>query len=297
MSSPRRIANVARQAAPRWILAAVVGVAVHLLAAHAAAAGNLQVLSAAAHKGTKGLRVTVGSSCAGPQDLTVDGQTLSGPSTLEGCATISSSGTTVTSGQVTFRAGDHIALGDGFVVQSGATFVAQIDGVLLPDARVQDDAPAAQPHYSVGFFLNADALTLGASDRFDLFSAHAANGTPWFTMLLKRNAANTETRLVLEARQNDGSIVTTEGSTEVRVLPGWLWVSVDWRAAAAGDTNGYAEIYLGGTFYTHLTALSNSNGRVDTVRLGALGVDPGTSGSFDVDSFVSRIAGPISPPP
>jgi len=297
MNSHSRVALVARRPAGRLILAVVVVVTCQLIGARGATAGSLQVLSAAAHKGTKGLRVTVGSSCVSPQDRTVDGQTLSGPSTLEGCTSVSSSNTTVTSGQVTFRAGDHIALGDGFVVESGATFVAQIDGTLLPDARVQDDTPGAQTHYSVGFFLNADALTIGASDRFDLFTAYAASGTPWFSMLLKRNAANTENRLVLEARRDDGSIATTEGFSEVRVLSGWLWISVDWRAAAPADTNGYAEVYVDGTFYTHLSSLSNSNGRVDRVRLGALGVDPGTSGSFDLDSFVSRIAGPISPPP
>jgi hypothetical protein len=97
-------------------------------------ASSLDVLPAAAQRGAEGLRVTVGSSCASPQDQVVDNQTLSGPTTIEACQSLTSSSTTISSGAVTFRAGERIALGDGFAVQSGATFVAEIDGDLTPNA-------------------------------------------------------------------------------------------------------------------------------------------------------------------
>jgi hypothetical protein len=48
--------------------------------------------------------------------------------TAEACERVSATATTVQSGaDVTFRAGREVVLGDGFVVQSGASFRAVVD--------------------------------------------------------------------------------------------------------------------------------------------------------------------------
>lgn len=260
-------------------------------------AASLDVLAAAAQRGTNGLRVTVGSLCASPQDQVVTNQTLNGPATVEGCQSVTSSSTTISSGQVTFRAGDRITLEDGFVVQSGASFVAEVDGTLLPDAHLEDRTLGAEPHYAAGFFVNLNSLAVGSSDRFDLFTGESGGGTGWFSMVLKRNASLGENRMVIEARQNNGSVVSTEGINELFLPSGWWWLSIDWKAASPTASNGFLRLSLNGTLHSELTGLSNSNGRIGTVRLGAEGVDSGTSGTFDLDHFVSRIAGPIAPPP
>jgi hypothetical protein len=154
----------------------VILVLLSILAPTRLEAGSLDVLPAAAQRGTEGLRVTVGSSCASPQDQTVDNQTLNGPTTIEGCQSVTSSSTTVASGEITFRAGQEITLGDGFSVESGATFVAQVDGTLLPDAYLEDSTVGARPHYAAGFFVDVTSLALGDSDRFDLFTGESSGG-------------------------------------------------------------------------------------------------------------------------
>lgn len=276
-------------------------VAGHLLALVGASdslnAASLDVLAAAAHRGTNGLRVTVGSLCASPQDQVVNDQTLNGPATIEACQSVTSSATTISSGEVTFRAGDRIVLGDGFVVQSGASFVAQVDGTLLPDAHLEDRTLGAEPHYAAGFFVNLNSLAVGSSDRFDLFTGESGSGVEWFSMVLKRNASTGENRIVIEARQNSGSVVSTESVNELFLPSGWWWLSIDWKAASPTASNGFLRLYLNNTLHSELSGLSNSNGRIGTVRLGADGVDSGTSGTFDLDHFVSRIAGPIAVPP
>jgi hypothetical protein len=93
-------------------------------------AASLEVSGAAAHRGSDGLRITVGSSCASPQDQVVENQTLTGPTTIEGWQTVTSSSTTISSGEVTFSAGERIVPGDGFVVQSGVTLRAVACGSL-----------------------------------------------------------------------------------------------------------------------------------------------------------------------
>lgn len=260
-------------------------------------AASLDVLAAAAQRGTNGLRVTVGSSCASPQDEVVTNQTLNGPATIEACQTVTSSSTTISSGQVTFRAGDRITLGDGFVVQSGASFVAQVDGTLLPDAHLEDRTLGAESHYAAGFFVNLNSLSVGNSDRFDLFAGESGSGVAWFSMVLKRNASLGENRIVMEARQDNGTVVSTEDVSELFLPSDWWWLAIDWKAASSGSSNGFLRLSLNNTLHSELSGLSNSNGRIGTVRLGADGVDAGTSGTFDLDHFVSRLAGPISVPP
>ena len=260
-------------------------------------ASSLDVLPAAAQRGAEGLRVTVGSSCASPQDQVVESQTLNGPTTIEACQSVTSSSTTIASGEVTFRAGERIALGDGFVVQFGATFVAEIDGVLTPNAYVEDRTLGAEPHYATGFFVNLDSLALGSSDRFDLLAGRSASGVKWLSLVLKRNSTLGENRIVIEARQDNGTIVSTEGVAEVALPSGWSWLSMVWKAASSGSSDGFIRLYRNGLFFTQLASISNTSGSIGTVRLGAHGVDPGTSGSLDLDHFISRIGGPIAVPP
>ena len=260
-------------------------------------AASLDVLAAAAQRGTMGLRVTVGSSCTSPQDEHLGNQTLNGPRTIEACQTVTSSETTISSGLVTFRAGDRISLGDGFVVQSGASFVAEIDGGLSPNAYLEDRTLGAEPHYAAAFFINIDAFAIGSSDRFNLLTGQSGDGVDWFSIVLKRNASLGENRIVVEAQLDDGTRVSTEGVNELVLPSGWHWLAIDWKAASPTASNGFLRLSLDNFFQSEVSGLSNSTGRLRVMRLGAEGIDPSTSGTFDLDHFVSRIAGPLAVPP
>lgn len=266
------------------------------LAATPTEAGDLTVTAAAAHSGPYGLRIDLAGSCSSPYDVAVDGQTLSGTSVHEACAHLESSTTTVASGSATFRAGRRIALGDGFSVASGASFTAEIDSTLLPDAYVWDETPAGETHYAAGFYLDPDNLTMAGGDAFKLLSGRSSNGLEWFSLSLGRHALINEKRLVLEARRDDGTIATTEGTTEILLPAGWHWIFVEWKATTAGSY-GYVRLYVDDLYQAGMGPLYNDTGTIDRVEMGAQGVDAGTSGTFNVDEFISRLAGVIESPP
>lgn len=73
-----------------------------------------------------------GSACTGDATLDLGAQTVTTTTTFQACLTITAGAGFVvaSSGDVTFRAGQRIALGDGFSVQSGGHFSAGVDPVL-----------------------------------------------------------------------------------------------------------------------------------------------------------------------
>jgi len=259
--------------------------------------GALQVTGAAAHSGSQGLRVTVGSSCMGPDFATVDGQVLGGPQTFEGCVSLSSASTTIGSGEVLFRAGERIVLGNGFRVTSGAIFVAEIDGMLSSDAYLEDSTPAAEAHLAAGFFIRPDALVMGDWEEFDLVVLESSFGTRWAAVVLKYNPTLGETRVVIEALTDAGFAFSTAGTEEAVLPAGWSWLGFDWKASSPGGYTGFLRLYLDGLPVADIAEIENSNARIEQVRVGAQGVMDGTSGSFDLDAFVSQVAGPVAPPP
>ena len=285
--------NVTRQA----LVILSLNMSLVLVGVSQADAGSLKVVDSAARIGVFGLEITVSSTCSGPSELNLTHQSLSGPATYEGCRTISSSSTEIANaGTVVFRAGERIALSDGFVVRSGASFIAEISRDLIADAYVEDQTPAAERDYSAGFFLRLDQLTVDGSDKLDPFTGYASDGIPWLWLTVKRNLVLDEYRLVIRARRDDNSVATTEDVTEAVIQPGWAWVALEWKAADVSTSNGYLRLYLDGVLYAELTDLGNSDGRIDTVRLGASNAGGGTSGSFDVDYFQSQRGEAPAPP-
>jgi hypothetical protein len=140
-------------------------------------------------------------------------------------------------------------------------------------------------------------LNLSGSDRFDLLAGLANNGTRWFAVVLKRDSSLGENRIILEMRLQDGTILSTEGWNEVALPPGWSWLGIDWKREPTHFVyfSGNLTLYLENAFQAQVLG-NNTGSRIDTVRLGAQGVPASASGTFDLDRFVSRIAGPIAPP-
>jgi hypothetical protein len=73
-------------------------------------------------------------------------------------------------------------------------------------------------------------------------------------------------------------------------------IELSWRRSSAPDANdGQCELLVDGTSVALMTDLDNNRSAVDFVRLGALSVKGGASGTIFWDEFVSRRENPIGP--
>jgi len=269
-------------------------------------ASSLDVEAAAARPGSGtgcggsgcGARLQL-SGCATTHDLVIPDQQVSSSQTFEGCSSVTASNVDVADGaNVTFRAGQTIRLGDGFSVASGASFTAAIDANLQGDAALEDRSPVGETRYVARFYVNLDAMSLPGSEQFEQFVGYDGGGQAQFRVVFKHDDGLNENRLFVEVRNDAGGFVSTEGGSELAIPSGWHAIEVDWRAANSSAVNdGQIVVCLDddGSRLSceQLSAVDNDQGRIDFVQWGALGVDPNTTGSFDMDDFDSRRAGPI----
>jgi hypothetical protein len=246
-----------------------------------AAASTIDVLNTNPAFETYGARFTIATTCTSDNQELATGA-ISG--TIEACDTLTADGTVSTA--ATLRAGDRVILRSGFNVASGASLTVQIDQTLYPDAYLQDDTPDGETTYAARFYLDATSLSLGTDDRFIHFLARGAADEPLVRLVVKKVGA--ELRLVLEAFEDGGGLVTTEGVTEL-VLPadGYHWVEVGRVAGATGMAYACIDDTMGTC--VELAGLDNDGGSVHSVRWGAMDVKANL-GALDVDEFESQRA-------
>jgi hypothetical protein len=73
-------------------------------------------------------------------------------------------------------------------------------------------------------------------------------------------------------------------------------IEVEWRRATTPTSaDGELSLWIDGTLQQTLSALQNNTSSVDFVRMGALSVKSGASGTLFWDDFVSRRTGYIGP--
>jgi len=248
-------------------------------------ASDLLVKAGAAKAGSFGLEVTVSSSCSGDADLVVPDQTVGGTTSFEGCLTLTAANVDVlSSGDVTLRAGDSIAIDNGFSVASSANLTLEIDSALTGRAYVQDNSPSAEQLYRARFYVDLSSLSPGTLDTFDHFAAYGLGGGVLFDLRLEDSGAD----IALVASARDGgsvSSVTADSS-----LPStYFAVEFEWKASDAGMSNGHLDVWVDGSPVSGLSSLDNESARVEYVRWGAVdGVDNTTSGTMNLDEFVSQ---------
>ena len=248
-------------------------------------ASDLLVKAGAAKAGSFGLEVTVGSTCAGDADVVVPDQSVGGTASFEGCLTLTAANVDVlSSGDVTLRAGDSIAIDNGFSVASAAKLTIAIDTALTGRAYVQDNSPSAEQLYRARFYVDLSSLSPGTLDTFDHFTAYGSGGAALFDLRLEDSGAN----IALVASARDGgsySSVTADSS-----LPtSYFAVEFEWKASDAGSTNGHLDVWVDGSQVTGLSSLDNESGMIDFVRWGVVdGVASTTSGTMNLDEFVSQ---------
>jgi hypothetical protein len=74
------------------------------------------------------------------------------------------------------------------------------------------------------------------------------------------------------------------------------WIELDLKASSGPDANdGSFRLWVDGALVADLGALDNSLARVDFVRLGALSLKGGASGTLSWDEFESRRQAAIGP--
>lgn len=253
-----------------------------LLAAAPLAAADLEVRGESAAVGSFGLDVTVGSTCSSPDNVTVDSPPVI-DGDFEACLALEALGVQVGT-DVSFVAGESIALRDGFGVPGGASFAAVEDG-LMPGqfAAVASESPIAEETFNARFHLRLDGLALTEGEEIDHLRALDGAGSDVFRLILRRQAG--QNLLVLGARLDGGGEVLTPPGQEIVLPAGWNLVQLDWRAGA-GD--GRLLVSLNQAAYVGLADLSNDLAQVERFSWGAVdGSFSGSPGTLEVDGFDS----------
>ena len=247
----------------------------------AASPGSLEVNTGAAFSGTYGLEVTLGD-CR-PSDETISGGTIFGPHT--GCEILDVRNVQVISPGATFTAGT-VVLGDGFSVAANASLTVVNDADLDPFAYVENNAPSEFATYSAVFHTRLDGLDLQGDDRLVHFTGFSEDNTELFRVVLLHNATLDEDRVIVEARQDDGSYESTQVGQQLLLPPAYNRIEIDWLA---GGGDGFLLVGVNTAPMAGVAGLTNASaGRLDFVRWGAVGGDLTTStGALQLDAFSS----------
>lgn len=242
-------------------------------------AGAAQVTMEARYEGSYGLRVTAQSSCALPNEIVLDGETLSG-GVHEACALVTVADSQVT-GDVTLRSGGEVRLGSDFSVTATGRLGVELVPALFSLAYVQDDTPSAEPTLGAEFWLRLDDLALADTKEIGIFAGYSHGGALEFGLILQRSGS--DNLLYPRLHLDNGSYV--DGAS-FPISNGWHELSLRWEAAVLPTENGFIDVYLDDALETTLEALDNHDPRIDRIRLGIVsGIDTTASGFLDFDLF------------
>jgi hypothetical protein len=160
---------------------------------------------------------------------------------------------------------------------------------------VQDDTPDGEPEYHARFYFDPNGFDPGEDEghfRTRVFLGfQGAPSRRLMAVVLRRQGGVYSLRG--RARLDDNSQADT---AFVPITDEPHAVEVAWRRSSGPDANdGWFEMWIDGESAGRLSGLDNGAGGVDFVRLGALSVKSGASGSMYFDQFESRREGSIGP--
>jgi RHS repeat-associated protein len=144
---------------------------------------------------------------------------------------------------------------------------------------LQDDTPISETRYRARFYLDPSGLTLGTGEILDIFTG-ISNGTEITRIQLQDNAGEMQ----LRASILDDSDVWTETSW-IALVDGWQAVEIEWQAI---QNEGFLKLWLEDVLQETRGMVDNDTRALTVVRLGAMGVDAGTSGVLTFDDFEAR---------
>ncbi len=162
-------------------------------------------------------------------------------------------------------------------------------------AFVQDDTPAAEARYRARFYFDPNGFDPGESVgrlRQHLFLAFSEAPLKRLVLIMLRRIGS-QYAIGAHVRRDDDTLAK---SSFVSITDGPHAVEFDWqKASAPGTSDGRFELWIDGVSVLTLTGLDNDERAVDFVRMGALSVKAGASGTLYFDEFVSRRLAYIGP--
>ena len=200
------------------------------------------------------------------------------------------------SGNLTAWTSSMVDGGDLSVSPSAALVGGQGLQALIDDNNtllVIDDSPAAETRYRARFYFDPNSIPMAIGNAHLLFQGFSDSGAVQVLQLeLRYQATGYEVRALL---MNDAKVWISTSWIPLSDAPHAL--ELDWRAAsAAGANNGGLTYWIDGVPRADLTGVDNDTRRINQVRLGAAsGVDDGTRGTYNFDSFESRRQNYIGP--
>jgi N-acetylglucosamine-6-sulfatase len=158
---------------------------------------------------------------------------------------------------------------------------------------VQDDGPNNDGRYKARFSFDPHTFDpgLAAGNEIHLFFAAEENPVRRLAAVLLQRTSGGGYTLTARVRLDDDSLVEA-GPIPITRTP--HVVELDWaKASADGASDGSLRFSVRATSAPTpttitLAGLDNDVHTVDFIRLGAIGVKPGASGTFYLDTFVSR---------
>jgi hypothetical protein len=160
---------------------------------------------------------------------------------------------------------------------------------------VQDDTPVGEVRYRARFYLDPNGFDPGESVghlRQHIFLAFSEAPLKRLVLIMLRRIGG-QYAIGAHVRRDDDTLAKTAFSP---ITDGPHAIEIDWqKATAPGASDGRFELWIDGTSVLTLTGLDNDQRSVDFVRMGALSVKAGASGTLYFDEFVSRRLAYIGP--
>jgi RHS repeat-associated protein len=160
---------------------------------------------------------------------------------------------------------------------------------------VQDDTPDGEKNYVARFYLDPNSVTMfpgnldggtAPEDVLDLFTGHAGT-TAIFHVQMRFDGNNYQVRVGLL----DDSDIWSDSEWHT-INAGWNAIEIKWQASPLVGSLG---LWVNGQLIETLTGVDNGSLALDSVRLGAQGVETGTRGTIYFDDFESRRFSYIGP--
>src|ERR1044071_1917739 len=152
---------------------------------------------------------------------------------------------------------------------------------------VEDDSPNAESRYRARFYFDPNGFDPGEAQshfRTRIFLVFTQPTRRVAAVVLKRQAGqySVEGRARLDSGAQDDT-----GFFPITDALHWIELDLK-RSSGPGANDGSFRLWIDGTLVSTLTGIDNDTTAVDFVRLGALSVKTGASGTMFWDEFESR---------
>ncbi len=146
--------------------------------------------------------------------------------------------------------------------------------------HVTDETPNAEPRYRARYYFDPISITDGNAQY--IFTGYDSAAV--FQVEFRFSSGLPQIRV---RQYNDSGGVQSANWVTVSDAPHAIEIEW-WAASGAGANNGGINLWIDGVPSGSLTSVDNDTRRIEYVRLGVSGIDPGTLGTYYLDAFESR---------